>query len=223
VAPRRLPELPLGASRREFRTVVRSLFANLPEPSGYAIDDRLRLEAPTEHGPLVLELWPGNPKQSPIAFVSMGAHRDDSSLRVAVAARAKRHQARAFPGEAVLLAIDAPPGGPDVESYDAALFGSVVVHLGLESGIEGYSFRPDGVLAKQSQAEYAGVLAFPRVGIFGAVDPIIYHHPRHEGTLPAELLDLRQRFLEDGGIRDLAARRTGIIDAIGFPIPTEDD
>jgi hypothetical protein len=43
------------------------------------------------------------------------------------------------------------------------------------------------------------------------------------GSLVAELLDLRQRFLEDGGIRDVAAERTGIIDVLGFPSPADDD
>lgn len=97
------------------------------------------------------------------------------------------------------------------------------MHVGIDRGIAGYSFRPGGALATQRQAEYAGILAFPRVGMFGAADPIVYHHPRYEGSLPGELLDLRHRFLEDGGIRDLAARRTRITDAIGFPVPAADD
>ena len=53
VAPRDLPNLPVGASRRAFRGVVRSLFASLPATSGLSIENRIRLEAPTEHGAFV--------------------------------------------------------------------------------------------------------------------------------------------------------------------------
>jgi hypothetical protein len=222
VRPRRLPSLALGEPRGEFRRALRSRFAELPDRSHHTMADPLRLEAPTRHGEIVLELWPGDPKDSPIAMASMGAHRDDSPLRVAFAERTKRHQARAFPGESVLLAIDSPFGGPDVESYDMALFGSTLVRIGLEDDAVSYSFRPDGVLAKQRRAEYAGVLAFPQVGMFGATDPIIYHHPLHEGALPAALLDLRQRSIRSGGITDRQAQRTSISGAIGFPIPGDD-
>ena len=212
---RRLPNIALGESRRAFRDLIRSFFADLPDPSGYSINNRLRLEATMEQGSVVLDIWPGEPKGSPICMVSMGAHYDDSALRVAVAAKAKRTQARAYPGEAVLLAIDTPFGGPDVEEYDRALFGTTAVHIG-DEGVTGYSFQPDGALARQERAEYAAVLAFPRVSMFGAIDPIVYHHPRFDGTVPAEFLDLRHRFLEEGGVRNLAARRTRIIDALGF-------
>lgn len=226
IHPDELPALGLHDARGAFKRVVRTLLSDLPDPAGYSSENKLRREGSIDEGPVVLELWPGRggrPTGSPIAFVSMGAHVDDSPLRVAVAARAKRHQARAFPGEAVLLAIDAPFGGPDVESYDVALFGSTVMRLSLEGEVAGYSFRRDGALVRQRQAEYAGVLAFPRVGMFGAIDPIVYHHPRFGGSLPAELVDLRHRFLEDGKIRDVAAQRTGIVDAIGFPVPGDDD
>jgi len=223
VAPRRLPELGTNEARRGFRRAVRSLFATLPDPAGYSIDNRLTLEARTEHGALVLEVWPGDPKQSPIAFASMGAHRDDSTIRVSIAAKAKRHQARGFPGEPVLLAIDGPFGGPDVIDYDVALLGHSTMHLGLDLEFERYSFTADGALAKQRHAEYAGVLGFTRVGMFGAIDPILIHHPRYEGTLPDELGPLRHRILEAGGIRDVAALRTGMIDAIGFPVAVDDD
>jgi len=97
------------------------------------------------------------------------------------------------------------------------------MHLGLDLEFERYSFTADGALPKQRHPEYAGVLGFTRVGMFGANDPIVFHHPRYEGPMPDELLDLRHRFLADDGIRDIAARRTGIIDAIGFPIPADDD
>ena len=217
VHPDALPDLGPADARRGFRQTVRSLFANLPDRSGFSPDHPLRLVAATDRGPIVLELWPGDPTDTPIAFFGGAAYMDDSRLRVAVAARAKRHQARAFPGETVLLAIDAPFGGPDVEDFDQALFGSTVMHIGMDRGIAGYSFQANGALATQRAAEYAGVLAFGRVQMFGALDPILYHHPRFEGSLPAELLDLRQRALEGSAIRDEPATRTAIIDAIGFP------
>jgi len=217
VAAEQLSRLGLNEPRREFRRTVRSMFANLPDGSGFSIANRLHIEALTAHGQIVLELWPGNPKGSPIKSASLGAHYDDSALRVAVVARAKRPQARAFVGEVVLLAIDSLFGGPDIEDYDEALFGHTVVHIAIEGGVTGYSFKPDGALTIQGAAEYAGVLAFGRVHMFGAGDPILYRHPRFTGSLPDALLSLRQRSLDERIIRDVPAVRTRITDSIGFP------
>jgi hypothetical protein len=222
VIPRTLPALGLDDPRREFRRVVQSMFRSLPGPAGVTFDNRIRLEGTTSHGALVLEVWPGAPTKGPIAMVSMGAWRDDSALKVAVAAGIKKlRQARAFPGEVVLLAIDAPFGGPDVEDFDQALLGHSVLHLDLDGRPTHTSFRAEGALAKQQVAEYAGVLAFGRVGTFGGLDPTLYRHPRFVGSLPPEILDLRQRFLDGAAIGDVPAKRAEIIDGIGFPVPDD--
>lgn len=229
IYPRELPKLGLSDARRDLRSIVRRWMADLPDPAGYSSDHRLVLDAITPAGRVALELWPGSngrPTQSPIAMVSMGAFIDDSTLRVAVAAEAKRQQARAFPGEVVLVAIDAPFGGPDLEDFDTALLGStsVVISPDPDHGILGYRFRPDGALATQSRADYAGVLAFGRVGVFGAKDPTLYRHPKFAGSFPDGLSPLRQRILVDGSrIVDMPATRTEIVDAIGFPRPDRPD
>jgi hypothetical protein len=221
IAPMRLPRA--GLPQRAFRGAIRSMFSNLPDGSGHSMANRLRLEAPTVHGSIVAEFWPGNPKKSKIASASLGANYDDSSLRVELAARHKRGQARAFPGEVVLLAIDAPFDGPDIESFDEGLFGHMVVSIDPESAeVTDYSFRPDGALATQRAAECAGVLAFSRVRLFGAGDPILYRHPRYTGALPDALLSLRQRSLDGRIIRDVPAVRTRIADGIGFPSANDD-
>ena len=52
----------------------------------------------------------------------------------------------------------------------------------------------------------------------GAKDPTLYHHPRFTGLLPAELMALRRRSLEETRIReDMPATRARVADAIGFP------
>jgi hypothetical protein len=220
VIPRKLPALGLNDSRQEFQRRVRSVLAGLPDPAGVTFDTRHRGTASTSHGELVLEAWPGDPELGPIAMVSMGAWRDDSRLKVATAARFRKvRQARAFPGETVILALDAPYGGPDVEDFDQALLGHFTAHYDLELKPVGETFEADGVMAKQGRAEYAGVLAFGRVGMFGGLDPTLYRHPRFGGTFPDELLALRQRSLTSGGIADVPASTTAIIDRIGFPGP----
>lgn len=128
IYPRELPKLGLSDARRDLRALVRRWMADLPDAAGYSSSHRLVLDAIMPAGREALELWPGSngrPTQSPIAMVSMGAFVDDSALRVTVAAEAKRRQARAFPGEVVLVAIDAPFGGPDLEAFDTALLGSL--------------------------------------------------------------------------------------------------
>lgn len=69
--------------------------------------------------------------------------------------------------------------------------------------------------------EFSAVLAFPRLGIAGGDDPILYVHPKFQGTLPDALLVLEQRRLGSDGILGTSATQTGIIDALGFP--TTDD
>jgi hypothetical protein len=108
-------------------------------------------------------------------------------------------------------------GGPDIEDFDVALFGHTVVHIAIDGGVTGRSFKPDGALAQQGAAEYAGVLAFGRVYVFGASDPILYRHPRYAGALPDELGSLRQRSFDGKTIRDLPPARIGITDGLGFP------
>jgi len=219
VIPRSLPRLELGASRRSFRRTVRELLRGLPDDSALSIENRHRVRAGRGSDELILELWPDHdnkPTGSPIAMVSMGAGYDDSSLRVAVAARAKRHQARAFPGQAVLLAIDAPFMGPDVEDFDSALLGHTVLTVSLETDVTWYSFRPDGALTTQRAAEYAGVLAFGHLGVSGSNEPILYPHPRFLGTLPAPIMELRRRWLDASVIVDEPAARTRIMDGLGF-------
>jgi hypothetical protein len=222
VIPRSLPPVGLHDSRQAFRRAVNLLLRDLPDPEGYSIENRLHITAPVGRSKVVLELWPGDPVDSPIAMVAMGAHYDDSALRVSVAARAKRHQARAFPGEAVLLAIDGPFLGPDVEDFDSALLGRTVLEISLDSDATALAFKPDGALVTQRVAEYAGVLAFGRVSVHGANEPILYRHPRFAGTLPPELLELRQRFLEGGLIAETPAVRTSIMAGLGFPSPVDD-
>jgi hypothetical protein len=217
IHPVQLPSIGVDDSRREYRKLVRSLLTNLPDPIGYSIEERLRRAGMTAQGPLELELWPGDWRDSPIAMVSMGAHRDDSALRVAVAARAKRRQARAYPGEIVLVALDAPFVGPDLEDFDTALFGQTVVHIGRDRGVLGTSFRASGVLARQRAVEYAGVLAFGRVSVFGVDDPTLYRHPLFRSEYPLPLLALRRRMLEASMIVDVPASRTGICERIGLP------
>lgn len=222
IAPRKLPDIGLNDSRRELRGTLQRLFAGLPDPANIKIENRLSIGAPLRRGRIELEVWAGNPTMSPIAMASMGAYYDDSAVHVGDAVRAKRRQARAFPGEIVLLAIDAPSHGPDVESFDTSLLGRILIQLN-EAGVTGYSFEADGALAAQRAAEYAGVLAFSRVSVLGANDPILYRHPRYSGALPGPFLDLRHRFLEGGLIAETPAARKSIMAELGFPKLGADD
>ena len=226
VSPMNLPRLTLSQSTRLFRQVIRGLMSNLPEPADYSIGNRLRLVAHEDFGTLELELWPGNPTEGAIAGASMGAHWDDSYLRsvlpavkVADAVRRKGRQARAFPGEMVLLAIDSPFMGPDLHHYDIALFGRSTTHVSIDLKETGRSFDPSGVLATQRRATLAGVLAFEGVGVFGANDPVVYMHPRFKGLLPPDVLRLRQRRMGERDVIDVPATRISLTEGIGFPSP----
>ena len=59
------------------------------------------------------------------------------------------------------------------------------------------------------------------LGVFGGSDPILYLHPKFQGSLPAELLTLATRTFDGAAISSAPAARAQIISALGFRGPDE--
>lgn len=86
---------------------------------------------------------------------------DDSIQRLkdALTDEHKREQARGAV-QPTFLAIDCPFGGPDAEDFDQALFGHTVRHIGRDLRTVGFSFNSNGLLVRDKDIPFAGVLAF---------------------------------------------------------------
>jgi len=219
VAVWELPNLGPNDRRAAFRTAVRAMFADLPTP---VPDVWVPRSGRVVQGAISVDLLPVRYSDGAIVVSPGGGYVDNTRLRVAGAVRDDRKikQGRAFPGQ-VILAIGPGPFATHRDDLDVALLGTSVMVLGRDRQVQAYRFDANGALATQQVPEFPAVLAFPRLGIAGGDDPILYVHPKFQGTLPDALLVLEQRRLGADGILGTSATQTGIIDALGFP--TTDD
>jgi hypothetical protein len=108
------------------------------------------------------------------------------------------------------------------DAFDWALFGRTFTRIGLDSQVLGTGFDADGIFNEGSGTPtWAGVLAFVRIGLRGGPDPVLYLHPRFEGTLPNALLSLERRTYdtEAKGIVTLKPSAMGVLEKVGFVPP----
>jgi hypothetical protein len=189
--------------------------ARLPDPTDEA--DQREFGVGTGQHRLAFTVLPRPDAEAPIwAFPAVG-YVDNSIQRVqqTLSDRRKRRQAvGATPP--VLLAIDAPFAGPDVESLDQALIGQTMEHLGFNLETLGYSFKPNGALVADPACPFAGVLAFGDCGVFSAKEPVLYLNPHQPWGLPAALAGLETRSFATDGVVIRPASRSGAMGAVSF-------
>lgn len=215
-----LPAIGQRDSKREFRDALRRLFADVPLPSGI---DLPGLRAELSSGILHLRLLPRRYGDRAIAIEPAQAIWDTSEHRIRQAVVGKRRQARdqAFP---TLVAVSASGIASSLDDFDRALYGQEVMRLDAHSTIADYGFDASGIFAagpRDKTPTFAGALAFFHIGFGGSdgdADPVLYHHPRFQGTLPSTLLDLSQRRLDVtlGKIERWPAKREGILSTLKF-------
>jgi hypothetical protein len=203
----KLPDLGPNDSKSEFRRALASAMAALPADPAEA--GRIELREELRGGTLRLMFTPGRDPQRPAVHMSASiAYIDDSERRIRDTVERKRRQVRGA-DEPVILAIRGSGYtlGARPECFDFALFGHTV------AGLDGERFEADGLFSRggDEAPTYAAVLAMPLAGHDGAYEPVIYVHPRYDGTLPEELLSLERRYLTDDGIRVVPATVTGLL------------
>jgi len=212
---KRFPE---ANSADEFRPYVenaRQFYSTLPEPTANGrhvefacegVSGQMELEAiPFPKGTLANHLGPT------VTFMDNSIVR----LKDALVDSHKRRQGRGAV-QPVFLAIDCPFNGPDAEDFDQALFGQTVDHRDIDSGMSlGITFNPNGLLVTDKDIPFAGVLAFLRLSLVGAADPVLYLNPYQRWKLPAALASHETRVCTSG-IRRTGATRERIIDQIRF-------
>jgi hypothetical protein len=211
-------KLPDANSPSEFEPYVhaaRDWYATLPEPIEGGSRPAFAFEA--DHGRMELEAIPFPHGTMPNHLGPGVSYRDDSILRLkdALIDSHKRKQALgAVPP--VLLAIDCPFGGPDAEDFDQALFGMTVDHRGFDwRESVGTSFNPNGLLVTDKEIPFAGVLAFLKMSMVGAADPVLYLNPYQRWKLPAALSRHEQR-VWTSRIQTTPATRPAVIESVGF-------
>ena len=212
---KRFPEADSADAFRPYVENAKQFYSTLPEP---AADGRhVEFVSQGANGPMELDAIPF-PRGTVAKHLGPAVtYVDDSivSLKNALVDRHKRKQARgAIPP--VFLAIDCPFNGPDAEDFDQVLFGQTVDHRDFDSGTSlGITFNPNGLLVTDKDIPFAGVLAFLRLSMVGATDPVIYLNPYQRWKLPAALTSHETR-VWTSGIKRTDAIREPIINLVRF-------
>jgi len=192
-----VPDIGLADSKRYFKTTVESMLRDIPPPAEGA--EMLTLTREIDAGTLTIELYPKRTGGSPIGVEpALSWIGSDGIERIRQAVKVKRRQARNT-DLPTLLAVGVAAGiaRTDLEDFDRALYGERVGIMGTNRQIVAEEFRTTGIFARKSDdpPTFAGMLAFPLVAVSQVDDPVLYHHPRFDDTLPSSLLALEQRSL----------------------------
>jgi hypothetical protein len=212
----RLPQLEPNDSKREFKAMIRQIFAGLPPASSFN-DPSLRIEVdPFLNGELSLTLKPGRPGERPAPVRGVAAGPDDTAQRIAAAVTNKKRQVRKAKAP-VILAISTSPFG-DLEDYDRALYGLTFEEVDFSGKQIRAGFKPTGLFGQvRSQPPLiAGVLAYRNVGFLNVDDPVLYLHPRFVGMLPTLLLELEVRNLNTNGVTAEPAKIQDVLAEMRF-------
>ena len=188
INPHELPALAESAPLRPFKTRVRRLLAQLPQPDTVEVGTTVELgRTRYEHG-FWISAW-RTAKPGGIGLRGGAAYFDNSELRIRTAwdDKRKRSQGRSAPPPAVLALLGGFVGA-DLEAFENALFGRDV----------GPGRVADGVMAVDADPPWAGVLAFPRISPAGARDPVLFVAPAYTGRFPIAVERLEVRRLVGG-------------------------
>lgn len=186
-----LPEVGPSDSQQPFQRAIRRILDVQPPQDG---DEQREIVCELSSGVIRLMLVPNRVIEADELLWECGlGFCDNTESRVVHAVRRKRGQVRDA-GLPVLLAVQAGGLSSDLGDFDRALFGRTFSRYGRTGEIEEVGFRADGEFAKKraKSPTYAGVLAFISVGFNVCSAPVLYPHPRFEGTLPDAIMRLER-------------------------------
>jgi hypothetical protein len=213
-----VPTFHPGQSLQPLRQVLREAYRDAPtiSPGAQWSFERYLSEGHLDVSLLALS----NPDPSAPAQWGSGpavGFMDDTSSVLQSAIRAKRRQVKHAARPVLIALCTAGSGGHQVDNFDIAVLGRTVWNADTGST----RFDPSGELRPQSRGKeeptFAGVLAFPDLGMRGGSDPILYQHPRFTGLLPSAFSQLRRRYVEGDSIAETPVANTNILDALGWP------
>ena len=207
--PFHLPPLEGHAPLRPFKALADELLAQLPPADSVEKGAIVRLRSRLPEGRVEFTALRASGAGG-LGGAAILTHWDNSEhvIREAWADRRKRKQGRSVPPPA-LLAIPGGFLGADLESFEMALFGRDV-----RPGRE-----PDGAMAIDRDPPWAGVLAFPAVGVARVLDPVLLVAPAYTGPLPSAVERLEVRRLTGEGLSRQAARDRDVMAGMRFAEP----
>lgn len=206
VMPHRLPHVDENVAIGPFRATVERLLAQLPPPETVARDTPIELGGSVAQGWVELAAFPATGRGG-LGGEGGVAYFDNSELVVANAwaDRRKRAQGRSVAPPA-LLALRGGFEGADLEAFETALFGPDASR----------GRTPEGVMATDRRPPWAGVLAFPRIGVSEGQDPVVFVSPVYTAELPAAVDRLEVRRLVPGGVAVQPARDQDVLAGMRF-------
>ncbi|HXQ37813.1 MAG TPA: hypothetical protein VN843_27640 [Anaerolineales bacterium] len=211
----RLPKLGPNDSKREFKRAIARAFQTIPpNPSS----DSTPLEIGGFDDELYFTLLPGRSGKRAAAARGMVAGADDTESRIRAAVTNKKKQVRKSEAP-VVLAISASPFG-GLDDFDQALYGLSFESVDHKGKTIRTGFRPTGLFGtpRAEAPTVAGVLAYRSVGFTEVIDPVLYLHPRFNGTLPEALKKLELRSLNASGIQGRPALAKNVLDELNFVV-----
>jgi hypothetical protein len=214
VAVWRLPKLGPRDSKKNFKRTIQEIFAVLPAIPN---PDQEPIDVELDYGELRLTIRPGRKGKRAVGVRGMASGPDDTEQKIRSIVDRKKKQVRKA-SSPVILAVSSSPFG-EREDYDRALFGLTYEKVDHEGKTIETGFHPVGAFgAKRFEPPtYAGVLAFTEVGFPAVADPVLYIHPRFDGSLPESLRRLEQRrYREGSGVEVEPATIHNVARPLGF-------
>ena len=211
---RQLPEATSPDEFQPYAAKAEEFYSTLSEPAHD--DQRLHFAFEGDRGRMELQAIPFHKGTKPNHFGPAVAYFDDSIVRLknALIDAHKRKQARGAEPP-VFLAVDSPFNGPNAEDFDQALFGQTVDYRGRDGRSIGISFNPTGLLVTDKDIPFAGVLAFLKVSMVGAAEPVLYLNPYQRWQLPTEISSHETR-VWTSAIEKTPAARAPTIGLVGL-------
>lgn len=186
-----LPEIGLADSKKEFNAALDTMFSDLPERRD---GERVDICKEVSNGLIRILLFPGESKSGRVMFEPPITVFDNSEDRIRYSLKRKKRQVRSS-DEAVLLAVDASGISSELEDFDKVLFGHTFEKVDQDGRTIEIGFDADGYFQRNrtERSSYAGLLAFLEVGFQKCPNPVLYLHPRFEGSLPQAMNVLERR------------------------------
>jgi hypothetical protein len=215
-----LPDLGSGDSKRQFKRTVEELLETEP-PESRSEPKNLIAELPggDVHLRLLPKRDPGAPEDPTVVTEPALSAFDNSEQRIRRAIKRKRRQGRNVATPAI-LAIHATGISSEFEDFDHALYRREIAYPDPDTyQIVGTKFQADGVFNRGGvEPTFAAVLAFVNVNFPGGPDPVLYLHPRFQGSLPESLMSIERRYYNahTETVEVRPSRKTRFITQLGF-------
>jgi hypothetical protein len=217
-----LPNVGPDESKRHIKAHLQSEM-NISPPT--RVDEEVEVRGSFEQGDLRVILFPqsrhGLGADTKIAGSNLIEYFPNDHAALLGALQRKYRQLRNLDGTC-LVALNMFSTTASRDDLDRALFGTSVSQFDRAWNEVRRYRRRDGLFAGGTgEPTISGVIAFPEVGFLRCADPMLWVHPRFEGTFPRVLNDLETRYAPSAPDTNpevivRPARKTDVLRNLGF-------